>query len=176
MVSFTAWKTNFIFSVSMAVVKWWNSAFDLSRRLLSNMCSMNCCTSLSLWGFPSKFGKKSLMFVVETFFSSKSVLFKNNIIDTLLKNLLFTMVSKMLHDSTSRLVVLSSINTWSKALDDTRNKIEVTSSKHWNHLARCDLWPPTSSILNGIPLMSNSCSTMPLVAFLACRASCFVGR
>lgn len=40
MVSFTAWKTNFIFSVSIAVVKWWNNAFDLSRRRLSNICNI----------------------------------------------------------------------------------------------------------------------------------------
>ena len=165
-----------MFSVSIAVVKWWNSALDLSRRLLSNICKINRWTSASLCGSPWKFGKKFLILVCFTLLSSKSVLFKKSITETLEKNLLFTIVSKMLQDSTSRLVILSSIRTWSNALDETKNNIDVTSSKHWNHLALCDLWPPTSTILNGIPLMSNSCSTTPLVAFLACNASCFEGR
>lgn len=175
MVSFTAWKTNLMFSVSMAVVKWWKRAFDLSLLLLSNICKIKFCTSSILWGSPWKAGKKSFILVYLIFSKSRSVLFRNRMIDTLAKNLLLTIVSKILHDSTSRFVVLSSIRTWSNALEDTKKRIDVTSSKHWNHLALCDLCPPTSTILNGIPLIMNSCSTMPFVALRAWSASCLVG-
>lgn len=41
MVSFTAWKTKRIFSVSTAVVKWWNSGFPRFLLLRLNDCTRN---------------------------------------------------------------------------------------------------------------------------------------
>ena len=51
-VSFTAWKTNLMFSVSIAVVKWWKSGLLRSRRRQSNMFSSKFCTSVNFRGFP----------------------------------------------------------------------------------------------------------------------------
>ena len=164
-----------MFSVSIAVVKWWNNGFDLSRRRSSNNPNMKFCTSSKQWGSPSKSGKESLILIILTFSSRRSVLFKNRIIDTLENVLLLMMVSKMSHDSTNLLVFLSSINTWSNSLDEAKNNIEVIPSKHWNHFCRCDRCPPTSTNRKGIPLMSNWCSMMPFVAFLEWRISNFVG-
>lgn len=132
-VSLTAWKIFLMLLVSTAVVKWWNSALLRSRRLMSNMLSMNACTVVRSVLSPAKFGNHVLMLTCLILCSSKSVLFRNKMIDTLEKCLWLTIVSKMLHDSIRRLVCRSSIRTWSNSLDDTRNRIEVTPSKHWNH-------------------------------------------
>ena len=109
--SLTAWNTKRMFSVSVAVVKWWNRALLRSRRRLSNICNRKSCTSLKLCGSPWKLGKYSLIEVRFTFSSSKSVLFKKRITETFTKNLLFTIVSNISHDSTSLLVILSSMRT-----------------------------------------------------------------
>lgn len=65
--------------------------------------------------------------------------------------------------------------TWSYSDDDTMKSIDVIPSKHWNHFCLWDLCPPTSTILKGIFLMTKSCSTIPLVAFLANKMSCLLG-
>uniref|UniRef100_A0A0E9SUR7 Uncharacterized protein n=1 Tax=Anguilla anguilla TaxID=7936 RepID=A0A0E9SUR7_ANGAN len=111
-----------------------------------------------------------------TFSSSKSVLLRKRMMETLLKTRLLTIVSKMLSDSMSRFVCRSSISTWSNSLDETRKRMEVTLSKHSNHRRRSDLCPPTSTILKGTFLISKSYSWMPLVGLRARRMSCCEGK
>lgn len=65
--------------------------------------------------------------------------------------------------------------TWSYSDDEAMKSIEVIPSKHWNHFCLWDRCPPTSTILKGIFLMTKSCSTIPLVAFLANKMSCLLG-
>ena len=112
MVSFTAMKTYFIFSVSVAVVKWWNNALSLFLLTLSNISKRKDCTSLMSSGSPWKFGRYSWKFERASFSPSRSVLLRNRMMETSLKHLLLTMVSKMLQLSSRRGVVLSSMITW----------------------------------------------------------------
>lgn len=174
-VSFTAWNIKVMFSVSMAVVKWWKSGFVLSRLRSSKSPNMKFCTSCKQWGSPWKSLKVSLILTYLTFSANKSVLLRKSIMDTFQNVLLLIIVSNMSHDSKSLFVLRSSINTWSNSLDDARNRMDVMPSKHWNHFCLCERWPPTSTNKKGIPLMSKLCSIIPLVAFLACSMSSFTG-
>ena len=175
-VSRTAWKTNLMFSVSTAVVKWWNSGRVRTARRSSNSLSSNCWTSFRNFELPKNLGKKWLMSETSTFSASKSVLFRKRITETCAKHLLLTIVSKMLQDSMRRFVKRSSNRTWSYSLDDARNRIDLTLSKHWYQRWRCERWPPTSTKQKGTPRIRNSCSDMPLVAFLAWSISWVVGK
>lgn len=115
--------------------------------------------------------------------------------ETPLNTTLFTIVSNIFRDSAKRLVCLkieiavfsilnstnteknylSSTNTWSYSEDETRKRMEVTESKHWNHFCLCDLWPPTSTNRNGMLLICIINSEMPLVALRAWRMSWLLG-
>lgn len=108
MVSLTALKTTFMFSVSTAVVKWWNRGFLVSLLAETKKSSIKCWTSFIECGSPLNWGKNQRIFVSSerTFLSSKSVLFKNNMIDTPLKNMLLTMVSNIFLDSSNLFVCL----------------------------------------------------------------------
>jgi len=174
-VSRTAWKTNLMFSVSMAVVKWWKRGRVRTVRRSSNNLSSNCCTSLRLVELPENDGKYWLMSDTLTLSASRSVLFRKRIIETCTKDLLLTIVWKMLHDSTRRLVQRSSNRTWSYSLDDARNRMDLTLSKHWYQRWRCERCPPTSTKQKGTLRIRNSCSDIPLVAFLAWSTSWVVG-
>lgn len=66
--------------------------------------------------------------------------------------------------------------TWSYSEDETRNRIEVTESKHSNQRRLSERWPPTSTILKGTFLISKLYSCIPLVGLLARRMSCWLGR
>ena len=114
MVSLTAAKTYLIFSVSVAVVKWWKSARSRFRRTLSNMSSRKHWTSLMSRGSPPKWGKYRLKSECGNFSLNRSVLLRKRMIETSLKHLLFTMVSKILQLSSKRGVLLSSTITWTK--------------------------------------------------------------
>lgn len=177
-VSRVASNTNFMFSVSTAVVKWWKRAWERSflRELKSS--TSNFWTSSSLFGSArggNWSGKWSLMLETLIFSFSKSVLLRKRMMDTFANVLLLTMASKMSQDSTRRFVLLSSRRDWSYSLEETRNNIQVTHSKHWYHFCLCDLCPPTSTNKNGTPLMMNSCSDMLFVGRLACKMSKWVG-
>ncbi|KAF3853822.1 hypothetical protein F7725_014510, partial [Dissostichus mawsoni] len=98
MVSLTSRNTSLMFSVLMAVVKWWYRGFTVASRLLARKHStMNAWTSGRLCSCPV--------------YSGKSVLLRKRMMETLMKTRLLTMVSKMSSDSRSRLVCLSSIST-----------------------------------------------------------------
>jgi len=107
-VSFTALKTTLIFSVSTAVVKWWNNGFLGSRLTETNISRIKFCTSFMECGSPVNCGKYKRTFVScdLTFLSSKSVLFKNKIIETPQNIMLFTIVSNIFLDSSNLLVLL----------------------------------------------------------------------
>lgn len=70
---------------------------------------------------------------------------------------------------------LSSTKTWSNSELETRKRIDVTESKHWNHFCLWDRCPPTSTNRKGILLILITNSEIPLVAFRACRISWFEG-
>ena len=55
-VSLTSWKTSLMFSVSMAVVKWWKRGLARSLRRESKLCNRNAFTSSMLCGSPVKLG------------------------------------------------------------------------------------------------------------------------
>ena len=175
-VSFTAWNTKRMFSVSTAVVKWWKKGRVRSRRRELNNSNWNFWTASNDWLLPLNCGKNSWILTRCIFCSSRSVLLRKRMMETLVKARLLTIVSKMLHDSTKRFVCRSSNNTWSNSLDAARNKIEVTPSKHWYHFCRCDRCPPTSTKWKGTFLIMNWCSAMPFVAFRQWRISCRVGK
>ena len=63
MVSFTALNTTLMFSVSTAVVKWWNRGLRGSFFTETNRSRVNFCTSARLWGSPGNCGKYHLIFV-----------------------------------------------------------------------------------------------------------------
>lgn len=176
-VSLTALKTYLIFSVSTAVVKWWNKGFFGSLLVDTKRFKIKSCTWTRSWLSPWNSGKKCRKSVSfdNNFFWSKSVLFKNKIIETPLKTRLLTIVSNIFWDSRSLFVRLSSTKTWSNSEDETKNNIEVTESKHWNHFCLCDLCPPTSTNRKGMLLIGITNSEMPFVAFLAWRMSWFDG-
>ena len=81
------------------------------------------------------------------------------------EELVLMMDSKVFRDFTSRLVCLSSMRTWSYSLEDSMNRMDVISWKHWNHIWCCNLWPPTSTILNEIFFITKLNSTIPLWPF-----------
>lgn len=112
MVSLTALNTTLIFSVSTAVVKWWKRGLRGSRFTQRKNSTRNSCTSSSFLSFPENVGKNHLIFVSPdfSFSASRSVLFRNKIIDTPLNTRLFTMVSNMFFDSSNRFVRLKPCN------------------------------------------------------------------
>lgn len=177
-VSLVSAKTCLMFSVSMAVVKWWNMDLEASLVRLLNISTSNFLTSSNLRESEvdgNVSGKYSLISERRILPSNKSILLKNKIIETLSKVLLLTMASKTSHDSISLLVFLSSSSTWSYSLDETRKRMQVTPSKHWYHFCLCDRCPPTSTKRNKLPLMLNSYSRMLRVKPLACRMSWLLG-
>jgi hypothetical protein len=97
-----------IFSVSTAVVKWWNNGFLGSLFTLVNIAKMNAWTSAKLRGSPENWGKyvRKSDSPEQTFCVSRSVLFRNKMIDTPRNTRLLTIVSNMLRDSSKRLVRL----------------------------------------------------------------------
>lgn len=107
-VSLTALNTTLIFSVSTAVVKWWNNGFLGSLFTLVNIAKMNAWTSAKLRGSPENWGKyvRKSDSPEQTFCVSRSVLFRNKMIDTPRNTRLLTIVSNMLRDSSKRLVRL----------------------------------------------------------------------
>lgn len=107
-VSLTALNTTLIFSVSTAVVKWWNSGFRGSLFTALKKSSKKACTSKRLLSSPVNSGKYQRIFVSPdfNFSANKSVLFKNKIIETPLKTKLLTIVSNMFFDSSSLFVFL----------------------------------------------------------------------
>lgn len=107
-VSFTAWKTKFIFSVSTAVVKWWKSGLVRTILRSSKSANSNCWTCLRSCGLPANFGNVSFMLMRFTFSASRSVLLRKSMMETSTNVLLLTIASKMLHDSTRRFVLRSS--------------------------------------------------------------------
>ena len=111
-VSFTAENTYSIFLVSVAVVKWWNNALSRFLLTLSNMSRRKSWTSFITLGSPLNCGKNRLKSDVGSFFFSRSVLLRKRMMETSLKHLLFTIVSKMLQLSSNRGVLLSSTITW----------------------------------------------------------------
>lgn len=175
MVSLTILKTTLMFLVSVAVVKWRYSSCALSCLTELNMLTRNVWISPSERGSPLNSGKLSWIFLCLIFSVRRSVLLKKRITDTFLKQRLLTIVSKMLTLSTRRFVTRSSKSVWSNALEDTRKRMDVTSSKHWNHFCLCDLWPPTSTKRKGMPLMCIMDSCIPRVAFREWRTSSLVG-
>lgn len=167
-----------MFSVSTAVVKWWYRAFFGSLLTLINKYRINFWTSSIEWLLPLNWGKYQRISVSGffTFFFSRSYLFKNKIIETLLNITLLTIVSNISRASSNLFVFLSSSSTWSNSEEDTKKSIEVTESKHWNHFCLCDRWPPTSTNRKGMLLIGIMNSVIPLVAFLQCRISLCVGE
>lgn len=74
--------------------------------------SLRTWTSSSLRGSPLNSGKFLRMSTVRILSTSRSVLLRKRMMDTLRKSLLLTMVSKMFILSTKRFVLRSSIKTW----------------------------------------------------------------
>lgn len=176
-VSLTELKTTLMFSVSTAVVKWWYKDLPGVRLTSVNMVKINLCTSWIECEFPENCGKYQRISVsgFATFFTRRSYLLRKSIIETLSNTLLLIIVSNTYLDSSSLFVRLSSKSTWSNSEEETRNKMEVTESKHWNHFCLWDLWPPTSTNRNGTLFIGMTNSVMPFVAFLQCKMSLWVG-
>lgn len=107
-VSLTALKTTLIFSVSTAVVKWWKSGLRTSFLTFLKKSNKNACTSVKFHGSPLNSSKMLLMLdcLFLSFSSSRSVLFKNNIMETFWNITLLTIVSNMFLDSFNRFVFL----------------------------------------------------------------------
>lgn len=116
MVSFTALNTTLMFSVSTAVVKWWNKGLRGSLLAFRKYSMRKSCTSIKLLSFPAKSGKNQRMFVSPdfSFSASKSVLFRNRMMETSLKIWLFTMVSNIFFDSSKRFVRLKEVITFQR--------------------------------------------------------------
>lgn len=127
-VSLTALKTTLIFSVSTAVVKWWKSGFLGSLFTDTNMSRMKFCTSFMECESPLNCGKYQRTSVSGdlTFLSSRSVLFRKRMIDTLPKIMLFTIVSNIFLDSSSLLVRLWKKNCTCQIQDSELFKLQET--------------------------------------------------
>lgn len=89
----------------------WKVPHELPR--FSHRVCLRTCTSSSLRGSPRNSGKFLRMSAVQIFSTSRSVLLRKRMMDTLRKSLLLTIVSKMFMLSTRRFVLRSSIKTWS---------------------------------------------------------------